>query len=207
MIKKFPFMSGVAAVALVLALAPSAQAQTNSDYTPSPSTGPYIGAYGGYGWTDADAGAGSVDFDGMDYGLFAGYELGHMFDMGIGMHGAIEAFYGWSSADDTSGGITIGKDDEWGVNFRPGFDFISNSMPLGLKPHAIIGYRRTEFEATGGGFAGSDDFDGFDLGVGTELVAYGDVGVRLDYTHTFYESNGGIDPDEDNLRLGVAYHF
>ena len=38
-------------------------------------------------------------------------------------------------------------------------------------------------------------------------MAYNAFGVRLDYTHVFYKEDDGLDPSEDNLRLGVAYHF
>lgn len=206
---KFFLMAGVAAIGL--SLAAPAHAQTTYDRKPeTAATGFYLGGYGGYDWTDADdSGVGSANLDGGDYGVFAGYEIGRVLDqqLGWGMHGALEGFYGWSSSDDSSGGLSIEKDHEWGVSFRPGFDVISSHMPLNLDPYAIVGYRRTQFTASTGGVSASDNFDGFELGLGTELVAYGDIGVRVDYSHVFYETNDGVDPDSDNLRLGVAYHF
>lgn len=158
-------------------------------------SGFYLGGYGGYGWTDADTG----DLDGGDYGLFAGYSLDTMLDrtLGMGLNGSLETFYGWSDQDDNG----IEKDNEWGINFRPGLSFVEDA--LGLKPYGIIGYRGAEFD--GGG--DSDWHNGFELGLGTEIIAMGDYGVRLDYSHVWYDDEGGIDPDEDDLRLGLAYHF
>ena len=48
---------------------------------------------------------------------------------------------------------------------------------------------------------------GFELGAGTELVTFQNFGVRADYTHVWYGSSSGFNPDEDDVRLGVAYHF
>lgn len=208
----------VAVATLALGLAAPAMAQqttstyssteTTRTYDAAPSyankggmtadTGPYVGVLGGYSWTDVD---GASDPDGGEFGVFAGYEVGRILDRQLnwGMHAALEGHYVWSDAE--SGGIQ--KDHEWGVSFRPGFDILTNAMPLNIKPYGILGYRRAEFEAAGV----SEDFDGFELGLGTEIVSYGDVGVRLDYTHVFYEEEGGFDPSEDNVRLGLAYHF
>ncbi len=177
-----------------------AQTETTTSYDSGTSalTGAYLGVYGGYGWTDADTAAGGFDMDGADYGIFAGYKFDQLLDNSMGINAAIEAFYGWSGQDDDVAGVSVEKDHEWGINFRPGI-----SISETINPYAILGYRNTNFEA-----AGSDeDYSGFDLGIGTELVAWGNVGLRLDYTHTFYEEKNGLDPDEDNIRVGLAYHF
>lgn len=176
----------------------------------SPLTGAYIGAYGGYGWTDVEtdiAGADDFDVNGWDYGLFAGYKFDEFMGNSMGMNAAIEAFYGWSNADDDDDIVaaSVEKDHEWGINFRPGLSFLS--MGTAINPYGIIGYRRTNFDASAAGVSDDEDFDGLDLGIGTELVAWGNVGMRIDYTHTFYEENGGVDPDEDDIRVGLAYHF
>lgn len=193
--------AAIAAVTFVSAAGPAA-AQTQEPYVKgevSPLSGVYVGGYGGYGWTDAE---GAGDLDGFDYGAFAGYSIDTLLDrtLGLGINASVEGFYGWSDQDDDG----VEKDNEWGVSFRPGLSFVDNYMPLGLKPYGIFGYRSAEFESDAGG---SDWHDGFELGIGTEVIAYQDFGVRLDYSHVFYEDKGGVDPDEDDIRLGVAYHF
>lgn len=199
MIKKYALFSAAALIALTgTAHADYKQQGTyKQEGEISPLSGVYAGAYGGYGWTDVDGGA---DLDGADYGVFAGYSLDTLLDstIGLGLNGSIEGYYGWSGQDDDG----IEKDNEWGINFRPGLSFIDD-YTFGFKPYGIIGYRSAEFEAGGG----SDWHDGFELGLGTELMAFSDFGVRLDYSHVWYDDEGGVDPDEDDLRLGVAYHF
>lgn len=181
----------------------------NDEGRVSPLSGVYMGAYGGYGWTNADiTGNSDANIDGGDYGIFAGYSLDTLLDhtIGMGINGSLEGFYGWSNADDASGGVGYEKDNEWGVSFRPGLSFV-DSYALGLKPYGILGYRRTEFQSSSIGGSASDWHNGFELGIGTEVIAYGNVGVRLDYSHVWYDAKNGIDPEENNLRLGVGYHF
>lgn len=197
--------------AAVVILPICAQAQVNATYPdqPSPLSGVYAGGFGGYSWNETDTAAGDLSVDGGDYGLFLGYQLDALLDrsLGLGVNGAIEAHYAWSDASDTVGGVNIEKDHEWGVSFRPGLSFVDQYAPFGIKPYGIIGYKRANFEATSAGVSTDESFDGFELGIGTELMAYNDFGVRLDYSHTWYEDKSGFDPSGDDLRLGVAYHF
>lgn len=200
---KLSLLAGTAAIAMFLIAAP-AQAQTETAHTDNGS-GFYIGGYGGYGDTDADTAGADANLNGADWGVFAGFELTDWLGQyqNWGLTAAIEGHYGWSSADDDIGATSFEKDDEWGVSFRPGFVALNDAMPLGLKPYGIFGYRHLNIDST----VGDEDFHGFELGLGTEVMAYGDFGIRVDYTHVFYGSESGIDPSEDNLRLGVAYHF
>lgn len=172
----------------------------------TPLSGPYIGVYGGYDWTELDAPATSPDLDGWDGGVFVGYKMDKFMgsDKGIGATAAFEAFYGISNADDTVAGTEFEKGDEWGVSFRPGISLFDNTAS-GINPYGILGYRNTEFE--GGAAIGSERYHGFELGLGTELIAMNNVGVRAEYAHTWYADENSVDPDSDDVRLGLSLHF
>lgn len=174
----------------------------------SPLSGFYIGGYGGYGWNSVETAGADANVDGTDYGVFVGYSLDTLLDhtIGMGINGSLEGFYGWSNADDDAGGVSYEKDNDWGINFRPGLSFIQD-YTLGLKPYGIIGYRRTEFQASTPVASVKDWHNGFELGIGTEVIAYGNVGVRLDYSHVWYEDKNGLDPDGNDVRMGLSYHF
>lgn len=215
--KILPLIATTALLSTVVTTAFAAPASrsgtTRENISSSPFSGPYVGAYGGYDWSEADTNiAGfSPETRGWDYGVFAGVRIDGLLDrvngLGIGLNGAIEGFYGWSDADDDILGISVDKDNEWGVSFRPGLSFLDKNSMGGVVPYGIIGYRNTEFEAFSGTAGSSERFNGFDLGIGTQLLTMGAIGLRAEYTHTWYASEGGIDPDSDNVRVGLSYHF
>lgn len=176
------------------ALAQQNQQQNYQYQSLSPLSGFYVGGIAGY--TDGD------DHEGGDYGVFVGYKLdkvmGQTDRTDLGMNAAIEAHYIWS---DDSGAYE--KDTEWGVSFRPGFTVLDQMSPFGLNPYGIIGYKRAEFENP----TTTNYHHGFELGIGTEVLAHENVGLRLEYAHTWYGSETGYDPNEHTFRAGLAYHF
>jgi opacity protein-like surface antigen len=208
---KYLLLAGVALLAL------SPVAANAAEGTMSPLSGFYVGGYGGYSWNEAelDGTDFELDVDGADYGGFVGYKLGWLMDevngFGIGMSGALEVSYGSSEADDDDelGALgSVEKGDDWGVSFRPGFEAVDNmTSPLGFTPYGILGWRWTEYEADT--VAGDDEetYDGFELGLGTEITTFGNFGVRAEYSHTFYGEQDDIDIDSDAVRVGLAYHF
>jgi outer membrane immunogenic protein len=205
-IMKTNYKLGSALAAILLAAPVLAVARTNHDsVSNSAFTGPYLGVYGGYDWTELDSDGGfDAELDGVDYGVFGGVRVDGLLDrvngLGIGMNGAVEAFYGGSESDDSG----VEKDEEWGVSFRPGMSFLDDAThSMGIAPYGVLGYRNTKFEATGG----SERYDGFDLGIGAQLLSEGAVGLRAEYIHTWYGEEDGIDPDSDAVRVGLSYQF
>lgn len=202
-----------ASVAAALIFNPAAQAQDDMSYD-SNVTGFYGGVFAGYGWTDTNSTAfGDADLNGGDYGVFAGYELDDFFarKIGYGLNGSLELHFAWSDASESAvlAGVPVQfeKNHEWGFSFRPGFDSIDQALPHHIKPYGIIGYRSASFDANAGGVSGDESFGGVELGLGTQLYSFGDFGVRADYSRVWYGEESGLDPTEDDLRLGLGYQF
>jgi len=214
MMKKHLLMAAALTLTVLAAPALAAENGTYRDtragsvYNDSSLTGFYVGALGGYGWSDLGTSIGNANPAGGDYGLFFGYKLDQYLQNSLGINGAIEFHYAWSNADDNVAGIDVEKDHEWGVSFRPGLSFLPGlSSMTAINPYGILGYKRTQYSASAGAISGDESYDGFELGIGTELVAWGNMGLRAEYAHTWYHEENGIDPDEDTLRMGLAYHF
>jgi opacity protein-like surface antigen len=196
--KTYLFTSSMALLAMLATVSP-ARADYLSDF--------YAGGFGGRAWARTDvAGSPTFDLHPDDWGVFAGYNLGDLDPhSNMGLEGGVEAHYAWtSSGSETNGATTLEKKHEWGLDLRPGFAVITQSMPLNIRPYAILGYRQADFNDS---VTGSSNHSGFALGAGAELVTYKHFGVRLDYDHVYYRSHDGIDPHENDLRLGLAYHF
>jgi hypothetical protein len=171
----------------------------------------YVGGYGGYGASD---GYRDNEPSGLDYGVFAGFKFQRLMSANWGVTAAIEGNLGGSGIEDEGQvngvNITTEKNHEYGISFRPGLTFKPSASFI-LNPYAIIGYRATEYDVTGslGGFTSSAtaEYDGFELGLGTNLLTYNNFDLRFEYSRTFYDANGLFSPDEDSFRFGLVYHF
>ena len=195
------FFGAISALALLISSPSAAQENALSDF--------YIGLYGGYTWMDADNDNGAdPEPEGFDYGLFGGYRIDSMFaNTNYGLTGALEAFIGGSTADDEIGGVDIEKGLEYGFSFRPGFAFL-NQNAFNINPYGIIGYRNTELEASSGGLSTDENYHGFELGLGADILQLdNNIGVRAEYSYVWYMEDNDIDPSEGNLRLGLSYQF
>ena len=197
-------MGFVAALSMVTLQ--TAQAQENTYETGSSNF--YAGLYGGYGATDADNSNGpDPEPSGIEYGIYGGYKIDSiMKEWDIALTGAVEIYYGGSNADETTGGVRLEKGREYGIRLLPGISFLDDRF-WDLSPYGILGYRVTEYEANDGVLSFDEDYNGFELGIGTEFLTVEDLSFRVDYTHVFYAEDNGIDPSEDNLRFGVTYNF
>jgi opacity protein-like surface antigen len=168
---------------------------------------PYIGIYGGYGelHTFSNALNREVFSDGMELGAFAGLKVNKLFGDNSIFNFAVEVNAGTSGVDGGVNGISFEKKHDLGLSFRPGFT-IKPTSSITLSPYAILGYRRAKFSSTGT-TTSEETFNGFELGLGTNLLNFDNWGVRFEYSRTFYQEDRGVDVDEDAFRLGMGYYF
>jgi len=177
----------------------------------------YLGLYGGYSFTEGVASA-DAEPSGLDYGGFAGLKFEDPISDDLAFTLGIEFSAGGASVEDDGAQIILGanvsstfeKNYEYGASVRPGLSF-KPSASFVINPYAILGYRRTEYDITasaGGASASvSQEYDGFELGLGTNLLTYNNFDLRFEYSHTFYDEEGTFSPDEDSFRFGLVYHF
>lgn len=161
---------------------------------------PYAGFYGASSNIDTNPEA-----DGMDFGVFAGLKFEQLTQTNLAFTGAIEIFLGGSDVE-AENNATFEKKIERGISLRPGLAF-KPARNFKINPYAILGYRHAEFELSNATTSITDDFSGFELGLGTSLILLDNLDFRLEYTRTFYGESSGLDMEEDSFRLGLAYHF
>jgi opacity protein-like surface antigen len=110
--------------------------------------------------------------------------------------------------------ITAGK--EFGFSARPGYLINDHAMVFGL-----FGVARVPLTNTWAGSEPNVTFKStqtaFRLGGGTEIAISGPLTLRVDYTHIFLSKvtvndttvgySANYEPSEDQVKVGIAYHF
>lgn len=167
-------------------------------------SGPYIGVHGGYGWGNADAGAGDVDFDGGRFGGFVGYNWQFSNGFVAGLEGDVN--YDWNE-DGIGGGAEFETGFSGSVRGRVGYAMDRTLI------YAAGGWTATNAEINGApaGFNGSDTLHGWTLGAGVDHAFTDNVFGRLEYRYNDYGSGSiaGTDFDFDQhvVQVGIGVKF
>ena len=214
--------------------------QLNTDFDPNNFTGPYAGVQVGYGLTNSTLGGlhrdqnnGPYLFDadfaahGFTPGVFAGYGVNwQRLFFAVELEGEINSLE-WQHVRDTPGGG--GRDFSVDVKESMG---ISGKLGYILKSGTLLyvrgGGARTDFytryskgNSSNNDINREDSLTGLRLGIGAEIPFTQYAFLRLDYTHTEYDSydfvtnhGNGSNSDEmsfdtttDLVRLGIGARF
>lgn len=163
----------------------AAQAQT-------PLAGAYGGVQGGYDIFKDQWGAGK--WKGIEGGVFMGYNAQVAEQMIVG----VEANLNVTDAKNST--IDIKTKNDYGISARAGFLATENVLV-----YARGGYQRALIGTTGL----SHHFDGWTLGAGIETAVADNISVRAEYIYAGYKANAafGANPSQQNMNVGVAFHF
>jgi opacity protein-like surface antigen len=171
-------------------------------------TGPYFGVDAGYNFGSADIELGpgpsddGSDLNGWDAGVFIGYGMEQNMVRWLGGYLGFEIGYEMSNADGDFAGVDYEKDHNWLATIRPGFAYGHDALLYG-----IAGYSRANYEVEGD----DEDFNGYVLGLGSEINTHTAAKIRLEYTYANYgeEDFGAVEfePVENNVKLGVVFQF
>jgi len=163
---------------------------------------PYFGARVGFDNIDAEFDDGIDRADSLSAtGVgFDGY-LGVRRDYSHSMF-ALEGNIGYSDAhgeaDTALLDVEVDARESYGVSTWYGPKFGETVV------YARFGWQWTRLETTVGGTTDEDTFDGPRVGVGAEFALHPSIGLRLDWSRTFYEQKGAFDPAESALRVGLT---
>lgn len=153
----------------------------------SPLAGIYGGIQGGYDIYDF-----GPNGKGVEGGVFLGYNAP------IGDKFLVGAETNFDLSDANSAVATAKVRNSYGVNARAGFLATDNVLV-----YARGGYVRSSIRV---GVA-KDTFDGYSLGGGIEASVLPNVSVRAEYIYNNYTTHLGVEPTQQQMNLGVAYHF
>jgi outer membrane immunogenic protein len=167
-------------------------------------SGIYLGVLLGYTFGDADiAGGPSVDLDGVDGGIYAGYNY-QIDNFVIGLEG--DALI--SGAEGSGGGVNVDQNWSGSLRARAGYS-LESFLLYGTGGLAVAG-----FEASSAGNNDSNTHLGWTVGAGIEGMVTDNVAARLEYRYTDYEDKNyglgaptNIDPATNSVRAGVGVKF
>ncbi len=167
-------------------------------------SGIYLGVLLGYSFGEADVGGGpSPDIDGIDGGVYAGYNY-QIDNWVLGVEG--DALL--SGVEGSSGGLSV--DQNWAGSLRARAGYSLESFLL----YGTGGLALAGFEASSGGNNDDETHLGWTIGAGIEGMITDNVTARVEYRYTDYQDKtynlGGptnIDPDTNSVRAGVGVKF
>lgn len=166
-------------------------------------SGPYIGVHGGYGWGNADGGAGDLDFDGGRFGGFVGYNWQFSNGFVAGIEGDVN--YDWNEDSTALAGVDFETGFSGSVRGRVGYAMDRTLI------YAAGGWTATNAELNGGGLDDSDTLHGWTLGAGVDHAFTDNVFGRLEYRYNDYGSGtlAGTDFDFDQhvVQVGIGVKF
>jgi outer membrane immunogenic protein len=168
-------------------------------------TGFYVGAFGGYGWGETDAGAfGSSDLEGPLAGGTVGYN--HQIDQFVV---GIEADGGWSGIDNEDDNLTNDTSIDWLTTVRGRVGFAMDSFLIYGTGGAAIG--EVSFDPAGPVGEDSDTRIGWTAGGGVEAALTDNISVKAEYLYVDLgeeEINGtDVDVNAHTVRGGINYRF
>jgi opacity protein-like surface antigen len=225
-------MRGAILAGVLAVLAPAAFAQ---------STGPYAGVQVGYAAGGADLNlripgdphtyADSLDYDGWDAGVFAGYR--YMFPNDFFLGGEIGG--SWANADGSTDNafgfgrpgfdprVSLEKSDEYYLSLKAGGRVTPRALVYLIGGVQMAGFEGTQLFVTNAGmpdedkvsFRNDSSINGLHVGVGGEYFVRDNVSGRFEAKYQDYDTLsvrvGGdrvkFNPDEAVFRLGVSYNF
>ncbi|MBS3651298.1 porin family protein [Pseudaminobacter sp. 19-2017] len=171
--------------------------------------GPYVGVYGGYGFsgTSEDEAAGNdIGTKGFLGGGFAGYN----FDTGTGFVAGIEGDVGYSGVKGDNAGTTVKSGVDGSARARLGYTITPD-----LLAYATAGGAAKRMSVEEGGVKDSATQLGWTAGVGADMKITEKVFGRVEYRYTDYGSEtfstGSGDRDvsakDHRIQMGLGVSF
>lgn len=190
----------LAATILAAGLATSAHAQSSQGFA-----GPYAGGQIGHDSFNARFSDGTdsakLGVNGIQGGIFAGYNF-QMENFVAGVEAQLNLTDAKSSG--SLDGTTFDVDGKYGYGLSARAGALLSDSAL-LYVHG--GWTRTKFGVDFGAFDDKATYDGWKAGLGLEVLVTENVSARGEYAYTDYESRFGIEPKNNSVQFGIAWHF